>query len=73
MTTRQVLTAEKRMKVTIMGMTVMSLTLADKMTYVMSFLRAFINSDDEDTNDRPDTTRSRQAITRRSEIDFSFF
>ena len=73
MTTRQALTAEKRMKVTIMGMTVMSLTLADKMTYVMSFLRAFINSDEEDTNDRPDTTRSRQAITRRSEIDFSFF
>ena len=73
MTTRQALTAEKLMKVTIMGMTVMSLTLADKMTYVMSFLRAFINSDEEDTNDRPDTTRSRQAITRRSEIDFSFF
>ena len=73
MTTRQALTAEKLMKVTIMGMTVMSLTLADKMTYVMSFLRAFINSDEEDTNDRPDNTRSRQAITKRSEIDFSFF
>jgi len=30
----------------------------------------FINSDEEDANERPNATR---AITRRSEIDFSFF
>ena len=34
---------------------------------------AFINLDEEDANNRPNATRSGQAITRRSEIDFSFF
>jgi len=34
---------------------------------------AFINSDEEDANERPNATRSRRTITRRSEIDFSFF
>ena len=34
---------------------------------------AFITSDEEDANDRPNATRSGQAINRRSEIDFSFF
>ena len=34
---------------------------------------AFINSDEEDANERPNATRSGRAITRRSEIDFSFF
>lgn len=33
----------------------------------------FINSDEKDANDRPNATRLRRAITRRSEIDFSFF
>ena len=32
---------------------------------------AFINF--EDANERPNATRSRRTITRRSEIDFSFF
>ena len=30
-------------------------------------------ADEEDTDERPITTHSGQAITRRSEIDFSFF
>ena len=34
---------------------------------------AFINSDEEDASDRPNATGSGRAITRRSEIDFSFF
>ena len=34
---------------------------------------AFINSDEEDASYRPNATRSEQAITRGSEIDFSFF
>ena len=33
---------------------------------------AFINADEEDANDRPNATRSGRAISRRSEIDFSF-
>ena len=32
---------------------------------------AFINSNEEDANDRPNATRSERAITRRSEIEFS--
>lgn len=46
-----------------------------KMTQVMSLIFAFINSDSdmEDASDRPNATRSGRAITRRSEIDFSFF
>ena len=32
---------------------------------------AFINSDEEDANDRPKATRSGRATTRRSEISFS--
>ena len=31
---------------------------------------ASLNSDDEDANERPTATRSGQAITRRSEVDF---
>ena len=34
---------------------------------------AFIAADEEDADERPVTTRSGRAITRRSEIDFSFF
>jgi len=36
---------------------------------------AFINSDEQDANERPNATHSGQAITtcRRSKIDFSFF
>ena len=34
---------------------------------------AFTNSDEEDANERPNATRSGRAITRRFEIDFSFF
>ena len=34
---------------------------------------AFVNSDEEDANYRSNATRSEGAITRRSEIDFSFF
>jgi len=34
---------------------------------------AFINSDEEDANERLNATRSERAITRTSEIDFSFF
>ena len=34
---------------------------------------AFINSDEEDADERPNATRSARAITRRSEIDFAFF
>ena len=34
---------------------------------------AFIDSDEQDASDRPNATRSGRAITRRSEIDFSFF
>ena len=34
---------------------------------------AFIAADEEDSDERPVTTRSGRAITRRSEIDFSFF
>ena len=34
---------------------------------------AFINSDEEDANDRPNATCSGRAIARRSEIDFSLF
>ena len=33
---------------------------------------AFINSDEEDANERPNATRSGRTITRISEIDFSF-
>ena len=40
MTTGQVLTAVKRMKVTMMRMTVIALTLGEKMTQVMSFLHS---------------------------------
>ena len=32
-----------------------------------------VSSAEEDANDRPDATRSGRAITRRSEIDFSYF
>jgi len=38
----------------------------------MSFLHA-INSDEEDANDRPTAIHSEQTITRRSEINFTFF
>ena len=34
---------------------------------------AFIAADEEDSDERPVTTRLGRAITRRSEIDFSFF
>ena len=34
---------------------------------------AFTNLDEEDANDKPNATRSGRAITRRSEIDSSFF
>ena len=34
---------------------------------------AFINSDEEDANERPNATRSGRAIAGRFEIDFSFF
>ena len=34
---------------------------------------AFINSDEQDANDRPNATCSGKAIIRGSEIDFSFF
>ena len=34
---------------------------------------AFSNLDEEDANDRPNARRSGRAITRESEIDFSFF
>ena len=34
---------------------------------------AFIPADEEDADERPVTTRSGRAITRKSEIDFSFF
>ena len=34
---------------------------------------AFIAADEEDSDERPVTTRSGRAITRRSEIDYSFF
>ena len=34
---------------------------------------AFINSDEGDANEGPHAIRSGRAITRRSEIDFSFF
>ena len=34
---------------------------------------AFINSDEEDADERPNATRSGRAITRRSEIDFLSF
>ena len=34
---------------------------------------AFIAADDEEADERPVATRSGRAITRRSEIDFSFF
>ena len=34
---------------------------------------AFVNSNEDDANDRPNATRSERAITRRSEIEFSFF
>ena len=34
---------------------------------------AFIYSDEEDASGRPNATRSGRDITRRSEIDFSFF
>ena len=34
---------------------------------------AFIYSDEEDASDKPNATRSGRDITRRSEIDFSFF
>ena len=37
------------------------------------FILAFIKSDEEDGNDRPNATRSGRAIIRRSEIEFSFF
>ena len=56
MTRGQVLTAGKRMKVTMMSMTVMPLTLGNIV------ILAFINSDEEDDNDRPNATRSGRAI-----------
>ena len=34
---------------------------------------AFIASDEEYADERPATTRSGRAVTRRAEIDFSFF
>jgi len=34
---------------------------------------AFINSDEEDANDRRNATRLGRAIERRSKINFSFF
>ena len=34
---------------------------------------AFIASDEEYVDERPTTTRSGRAVTRRAEIDFSFF
>ena len=34
---------------------------------------AFIASDEEYVDERPATTRSGRAVTRRAEIDFSFF
>ena len=34
---------------------------------------AFIKSDEEDANDRPNATHSGRAIIRRSEIEFPFF
>ena len=64
MTTGQVLTAVKRMKVTID-----SGGEDDSSDVIL----AFINSDEEDANERPNATCSGRAVTRRSEIDFSFF
>ena len=74
MTTGQVLTAVKRMKVT-MTMTVNDSDAIDSGGEDNSsdVILAFINSDEQDANERPKATHSGRAITRRSEIDFSFF
>ena len=40
--------------------------------YSSGVILAPINSDEEGANDRPNATRSGRAITRRSEIEFSF-
>ena len=42
----------------------------EKVTQLSDVIIAFINSDEEDANDRPNITRSGRAITRRSGIDF---
>ena len=57
MTTGQALTAVKRKKATMMSITVMLLTLGEKMTQ-SDVILAFINSDEEEANDRPNATRS---------------
>ena len=49
---------------------VMPLTLNDDSNDVVL---AFIASDEEYADERPATTRSGRAVTRRAEIDFSFF
>ena len=50
------------MKVTMMSMTVMPLTLGNKMTFKSDVILAFINSDEEDDNDRPNAAYSGRAI-----------
>jgi len=52
-------------------MKMIALTLVKQTNGVMSLTLSFI--DDEEEFVRPATTRSGRAITRRSEIDFSFF
>ena len=47
-----------------------TLTLVKETNRVMSLILSFI--DNEEEFERPATTRSGRAITRRSEIDFSF-
>ena len=59
MTTGQALTIVKRMKVAMMSMTVIPLTLGKNTTQLTSdVILAFINSDEEDANDRPNATCS---------------
>lgn len=41
--------------------------------YLNNVILAFINSNEEDANEKPNATRSGRAMTRRSKIDFSFF
>ena len=48
----------KRMKVSMMNMTVMPLTLREMMTQVIVIL-AFITSDEEDANERPNRSVTR--------------